>query len=358
MDRINLLIDRSDISSARMAPATVSEPASGEVVVAIERVALTANNITYAALGDAMSYWQFFSDAGGPEGRLPSWGVGEVVASAHDEVAEGTRIFGYLPVSTHVTLTPSRVSEHGFVDVSPHRDGLAAAYQRYHMVGRKESAAALDLRAIFDPLFATSRLLAGVAEDDIHAGVQQVIITSASSKTSIGAAWVLRESDPDAAVIGLTSTGNIAFVTNLELYDEVWAYDEVGGIAPVPSTVLDLAGNAAVVDAVHARLGDATRTSWRVGATHLDQSPPAPDRPGPEQKLFFAPAVGAERAKAGTLFDDTDGVQAAFLAWVARHVAIDHRTGPDAVLDAYRTLLSTGGDPSRALVVAVHVPGS
>ena len=34
--------------------------AEGEVRVRIEHFAYTSNNITYAAFGDAMNYWQFF----------------------------------------------------------------------------------------------------------------------------------------------------------------------------------------------------------------------------------------------------------------------------------------------------------
>ena len=34
--------------------------APGQVRLRVESFALTANNITYAAFGDAMNYWQFF----------------------------------------------------------------------------------------------------------------------------------------------------------------------------------------------------------------------------------------------------------------------------------------------------------
>lgn len=33
---------------------------AGEIRVHIDRFALTSNNITYAAFGDAMNYWSFF----------------------------------------------------------------------------------------------------------------------------------------------------------------------------------------------------------------------------------------------------------------------------------------------------------
>ena len=37
--------------------------ADGQVRVAIARFALTSNNITYAAFGDAMNYWAFYPTA-------------------------------------------------------------------------------------------------------------------------------------------------------------------------------------------------------------------------------------------------------------------------------------------------------
>lgn len=37
--------------------------AVGEVLVKIDRFAITANNITYAVLGDKLGYWQFFPTA-------------------------------------------------------------------------------------------------------------------------------------------------------------------------------------------------------------------------------------------------------------------------------------------------------
>ena len=35
-------------------------PAAGEVILKIDRCALTTNNITYAAYGNSMNYWGFF----------------------------------------------------------------------------------------------------------------------------------------------------------------------------------------------------------------------------------------------------------------------------------------------------------
>ena len=57
---------------------------------------MTANNVTYALMGDAMHYWDFFPAEPGL-GLVPLWGFADVVASSTDGVEVGTRVYGYLP---------------------------------------------------------------------------------------------------------------------------------------------------------------------------------------------------------------------------------------------------------------------
>lgn len=86
------------------------EPANaapGEVLLRIDRFALTTNNITYAAFGEAMQYWEFFT-TGQPEwGHMPVWGFADVVASAVDGIAAGERFYGYFPIASHIRSNPS-----------------------------------------------------------------------------------------------------------------------------------------------------------------------------------------------------------------------------------------------------------
>ena len=115
------------------------ELADGQVRVGIDRFALTSNNITYAAMGDAMQYWQFFpvkddmqADAGGTLwGRIPVWGFGTVLESRHPDVIVGERLYGYFPMSNSVNLAPGKVSATSFMDTAPHRAQLHAVYNQY-----------------------------------------------------------------------------------------------------------------------------------------------------------------------------------------------------------------------------------
>ncbi|MFX5858490.1 DUF2855 family protein, partial [Acinetobacter baumannii] len=88
-----------------------------------------------------------------------------------------------------------------------------------------DMAAAADLRSLLFPLFTTSYLIADYLGDNALFGARQVIIGSASSKTGFATAHYLRAlAQPPAAIIGLTSPGNIAFTEGLGLYDRVLSY--------------------------------------------------------------------------------------------------------------------------------------
>ena len=54
----DILVDRKDLRRTKLVPAEGAglELADGEALLAVESFALTANNITYGALGDAFGY--------------------------------------------------------------------------------------------------------------------------------------------------------------------------------------------------------------------------------------------------------------------------------------------------------------
>ncbi|MDX6606165.1 MAG: hypothetical protein QOD14_705, partial [Solirubrobacterales bacterium] len=88
------------------------------MLLGVDSFGLTTNNITYAVMGDAMSYWQFFPAEDG-WARMPVWGFADVVASKAEGVPEGTRIFGYLPPASHLVVEPDRADPADFVDTTP-----------------------------------------------------------------------------------------------------------------------------------------------------------------------------------------------------------------------------------------------
>ena len=94
---MDFLVRRDDLRQCRFDETDVPEPGPGEAVLELERFGLTSNNVTYAVMGDAMSYWKFFPAEEG-WGRIPVWGFAHVEASAHDDLPEGARVYGYFPV--------------------------------------------------------------------------------------------------------------------------------------------------------------------------------------------------------------------------------------------------------------------
>src|SRR5690348_8586099 len=110
-------IARADLHETRFEDGPAPVPGDGEAVLSVDSFGLTSNNITYAAFGEAMSYWNFFP---APEGwgRMPVWGFATVAESRVEGLAEGARIYGYLPPSSELLVQPQRVGVQGFVDAS------------------------------------------------------------------------------------------------------------------------------------------------------------------------------------------------------------------------------------------------
>jgi hypothetical protein len=349
-----LEVRRGDLADARIAEAPLSEPADGQALLRVERFGLTANVITYAVAGDTIGYWRFFPAGEDGWGRIPAWGFAEVVASAGDALAEGDRLFGYLPMATHVLLTPEARGP-DVLDVTPHRAELPRAYNVYRRAGRSAAADARTL--VLRPLFMLCFLLADQLEAEDRSGAEQVLVSSASSKTALGLAYELGSSG--ARVTGLTSARNLEFVRATGIYDEVATYDAVGSLDPAVATVtVDMAGDGALRRAIHEQFGDALRRSILVGATHASVASFAPDPglPGPAPAFFFAPDRLRERARewgADVFEARVERAFAAFSAWSEGWLGLEQVAGEDAVLGAYGRVLRGEVRPDTAIVAAL-----
>lgn len=290
-----LLVDQTKITQTRLEDVAPQSLAPGEARLKIESFALTANNVTYAASGFAIGYWQFFPTGIEGQGLVPVWGVAEVSESQSDALAVGTRLYGFFPLAEELVMVPQDDGYGGIVDAAAHRAELPAVYNRYAPV-KKGSAEQDHIRALLQPLLATSYLLFDWLMDNDRFGAEQIIIGSASSKTGLGLCKFLAE--PDARpyrITGLTSERNRAFVQGLGVCDEVLTYDAIGDLTKVPSVYVDMSGNAEVKTALHAHLDDQLKHSAAVGISHWDQFDPAVKLAGPKPQFFFAPAQIAKR---------------------------------------------------------------
>ncbi|WP_420434526.1 DUF2855 family protein [Hyphobacterium sp.] len=288
-----LEIDKADIRRAGIVETPEAALADGQARLAIDSFALTANNITYAAFGEAMRYWDFFPSGTAGKGRLPVWGFAVVSESRHPDLPVGDRVYGYFPAAAELVVEPAGVTAAGFIDASAHRAELPAPYNRYVRCGGDVGyAARLEAeQMVLQPLFLTGWLLARYLHEENAFGAAQVFLTSASSKTAIGMARSLSGGDAlNIELVGLTSPASRDFVDSLDLYDRVVTYPEIGDLPEgMPAVIVDFAGDANINRALHERLGEDLQANIRVGGAHWEQSAPAGDLPGPRPSFFFAP---------------------------------------------------------------------
>ncbi len=354
----DIWVDKQELSETRIVETDLAPLAEGQALLRIDRFALTANNITYAVVGEQMAYWNFFP-ADENWGRVPVWGFATVVESHHPDIAEGERVYGYLPMSTHLVVEPGNVSDGSFTDMTACRQPMSPIYNNYRRLAA-DPAHDPDheaQRALFEPLFMTSFLIEAFMRGENWFGAEALIITSASSKTGMALAEVAKEASPDIARIGLTSAGNKAFVEGLGLYDEVVAYDRVGALdADRPSVVVDFAGNGQTLAAIHNRLGDALEYSCLVGATHWDARGMPDDVAGPTPILFFAPdhALAMQKEWGPQRFAAEMGAAwARFLGKAEGWVDVSEESGTDAVVEAYKELLAGTADPRTGFFLSL-----
>jgi hypothetical protein len=354
---MDFLIARDDLHRCRFADEPPPQLADGQALLRIEHFGLTSNNITYATFGVAMSYWDFFPAAEG-WGRMPVWGFAEVSDSRVDELAPGTRVYGYLPPSSELVVVPAHAGAQGFVDASPHRAKLPAAYNAYARVDADPiyDAGTEPEQMLLRPLFFTSYLIDDFLDEASLFGARTAILSSASSKTASALAFLLSRRE-GVDVIGLSGARGAEFARGLGVYDEVLTYDEVDSLGSDPAVYVDMAGDAQVRTRVHGRLGQALVHSAVVGATHHDRMGDVPESlPGPRPKFFFAPDRVAKRtADWGRSGFESRLAEAwrPYLQWCGGWLATTEDVGPQALQAAYLELLDGRIDPAQGHVLSL-----
>ena len=302
MNSTDFIVLRNDLQQCKVIETRLPDAAQlpdGALLISINRFAFTANNITYAVLGDELKYWQLFP---APEsfGNIPVWGFGDVSASRHPGISDGESLFGYLPMATHLVIEAADVSKRGLRDAAAHRQGVAPVYNAYARVSGDPAYAGRqgDYQALLRPLFMLAFLVDDFLAENEFYGARSVMLSSASSKTAFGLAHLLHTLRKGIRVIGLTSAANADFVGSLGCYDEVVTYDRVTSMPPDrPVAFVDMAGNSALRETLHRHFGDQMKYSGRIGLTHRGTSPDEPPLPGAKPVWFFAPDQIRKRAK-------------------------------------------------------------
>jgi hypothetical protein len=370
-----LEIRRAAIGDAEVHEEPLAELLDGQIRLRVDRFAVTANNVSYAGAGDLLGYWDFFpSSDPSTWGRVPAVGYAEIIESRNSDLAVGGRYHGWFPMAETVVFTATATRD-GFRDDGDHRQMHAPIYRSYTRTDldpfHDDAPDGEDRHALLRVLILTGFLAdeffadsGGSTADRVtpYFGAEQVIVLSASSKTAIG--FSQRASRRDRlTVVGLTSATNVDFVRSLGFYDSVVTYDEIDdpdrGIAVVDSVVIDMAGNADVLAAVHRHLGDRIKHSMMIGRSHHDAVPttPAGVLPGPPPQFFFAPTAldrlvelwGAAEYQRRTIEATTEFIDSS-RGWLT----IDERRGPDGPGSAWRSIHDGDVAPAVGIIASFH----
>lgn len=359
MTSTDFIVARDDLEACKLIETAIPDAATlptDALLVKVERFAFTANNITYAVLGDEMKYWQFFPAPAG-FGNIPVWGFGEVIASKHPGVAVGERLFGYFPMATHLVIEAADVSKRGLRDGAAHRQGLAPVYNAYARVGGDPAYAGRqgDYQALLRPLFMLSFLVDVFFAENADFGTQSVLLSSASSKTAFGLAHLLHTRG--RKVIGLTSGGNTGFVTSLGCYDEVVTYDRVTSLpSDAPVAFVDMAGNSALRAALHQHFREQMVCSVRVGLTHRASDADEGALPGAKPRWFSAPGQIRERAKEwgpGGIEQRFGAAWSGFAPLLEKSLTVVESRGPEAVRRIYLDTLKGRIPPEQGHMLSL-----
>jgi hypothetical protein len=207
------------------------------------------------------------------------------------------------------------------------------------------------------PLFFTSFLIDDQLADEGLTARGPIVISSASSKTAIGAAFLLTQRE-GVELIGLTSPRSAEFVEGLGIYGTVVTYDAIATLERGPATFVDIAGDGAVRLAVHSHFDDELAYSMTVGASHWEElGAGEAELPGPPPTFFFAPDRVVKRSEdwggAGLQSKVADAWHP-FCEWTGGWLEVVRGQGFEAVRSAYLEVLEGRVDPKTAHVVSLQ----
>lgn len=285
-------------------------------------------------------------------------GWGEVIASAHPDVAVGERAWGWFPFSTHLKILAGKVSTSTFTDVSPHRAEYAPVYAQFDRASANPiyEKSREDQDSLLRGLFMTSWLVEDFLDVNDFFGAEACLITSASSKTSIALGYSVHKRGKLTA-IGITSQGNVAFCESLGCYDKVVTYDAVAGLDAAQAVVMvDMAGSAKVLSDLHHHYGDNMKHSCRIGATHYDETGTVKDLPGARPEFFFAPThvkTRSEELGAREFMTRQGMAYVEFRQFADSWLRVEQSYGADAVGSIYQAVLAGKADPASGQVISM-----
>lgn len=363
-DITRLVTDQQALGSSKLIEEQVTSLQEGQALMRICRLAVTTNNITYAAFGHTphLRYWDYYPVAEQGWGQMPAWGFAEILDTTVGGLEKGERFYGFWPIATHVVVEPVRVTQRGFYDGSEHRLDLVSAYNQYQRVHTDAAYREKNenYQMLLRPLFITSFMLADYLEDNEFFGAKRLVVSSASSKTAYGTVFCL-EGREGLDVVGLTSASNASFVQGLGCYDRVIGYDSVTDLDPsVPTLYVDFSGNDELRASLHHHLEGTLVHNCYAGSAHNHEhiSEGEWNLPGPAPKRYFAPDQIRKRNADWGPAEVTRRFNEAQLAFIERvqkpespWIDVEEHSGLEATQSLIESLVDGRVDPLKGHVV-------
>lgn len=345
-----VIIQKRSINKIEIKESSLPELSEGQICLSIDHFAFTSNNITYAVIGEKFRYWDFFP-VSETKGIIPAWGFGTVIFSTNDDVKVGERFYGYFPMASHLVIQPGKVNAYAMFDIVEHRKELPSFYNYYEKATDSKNEKALML---FNPLFATSFLLSEFYVENEFFESENIILTSASSKTAIALAYLLSQTDQNINVFGFTSETNLPFVESLDIYDRVFTYDEISSLDQEDSCIVDFAGNKSFMLQLQNHLIPNLKFCSVVGLSHWDKQSEKVQYPF-KAELFFAPAYGAEKMKLWGIVEYKKRLNSQldpFLEWTSTWLEVDI-VKESQIAAVYTEMLAGNVNPKKGIIMSL-----
>jgi hypothetical protein len=262
-------------------------------------------------------------------------------------------------MATHLVIEAADVSKRGLRDAAAHRQNVAPVYNAYARISGDPAFSGHngDAQALLRPLFMLSFLVDDYLAENDFFGARSVMLSSASSKTAFGLAYLLHSGRTAIRVVGLTSASNTSFVKSLGCYDEVVTYDDVTSLpSDRPVAFVDMAGNSELRATLHRHFGDQMKYSGRIGLTHRNSQPDEPLLPGAKPVWFFAPDQIRRRAKEwgpGGVDKRFSAAWSGFAPMLDRWLTVVEGRGPAAVERVYQDTLAGRIPPDQGHMLSL-----
>jgi hypothetical protein len=285
---------------------------------------------------------------------VPVWGFANVISSKNENVSEGEKFYGYFPMSKYLKVIPKKVNTHGFIDDSNHRRKLPSVYNHYLKISNNTDES-VEYHPLIKPLFLTSFLNYFFLKDEKFFECDQIILTSASSKTALSLAFLLSKNklEDKKKIIGITSDKNIKFLSKIKFYDTVLSYDNAEEkLNTSKSIIVDFAGNSDYLKKLSDYLADSLKYVSLIGLA--DWSSKTNFKSIPNSKFFFAPNHFEKRYRTMGVKKTTllaEDLLKEFIMQIKHDIKLKYFNDPKELHELYLKSLKGKIDPSKGYMV-------